>query len=116
MAKMRNEGVPIPFHMDNIITKCDDKLFYFFSRRYGIEVASVEIKDEFLTKIFFFVFMFCIQHTDNGIKIGNTCQERNVYVSPERESDSRPTSYQEVALPLSHPGNNLTIVSKIQDA
>ena len=32
--------------------------------------------------------------------------------SPERESDSRPTSYQEVALPLGHPGNNLPIVSK----
>ena len=25
-------------------------------------------------------------------------------MSPERESDSRPSSYQELALPLSHPG------------
>ncbi len=28
-----------------------------------------------------------------------------IFLSPERESDSRPSSYQELALPLSHPGD-----------
>lgn len=50
MTKVGNECPSIALHMDDIVAQFYDKFPDFCPGRNGLEVTSIEIKDEFLTK------------------------------------------------------------------
>ena len=62
MSEMGNECFSIAFHMDHVITQCNDKFFDFAAGRNFFKITIVEIQDELLPKKIFLFFISCIYH------------------------------------------------------